>query len=147
MLNKPTIPTVNNAVLTIKKNSLDTGTQFTANAGSDVTCDLNLAAVASSGSYSDLSGTPSIPAAANNATLTIQKNSTTINTFTANASSDVTVNISVPTAVSDLSDASSYYTKMEIDANFLNGASYDSSTHVLTLTSPDGTKLITLTLD
>lgn len=147
LLNKPTIPTVNNAILTIKKNSLDTGTQFTANAGSDVTCDLNLAAVASSGSYSDLSGTPSIPAAANNATLTIQKNSTTINTFTANASSDVTVNISVPTAVSDLSDASSYYTKAEIDANFLNGASYDSSTHVLTLTSPDGTKVITLTLD
>lgn len=200
LLNKPTIPTVNNAVLTIKKNSLDTGTQFTANAGSDVTCDLNLAAVASSGSYADLSGTPSIPAAANNAkltikknssdtgteftanasvdvscdlglaavatsgsyadlsntptipaaannaTLTIQKNSTTINTFTANASSDVTVNIAVPTAVSDLSDASSYYTKAEIDSDYLASAVYDSSTHVLTLTSADGTKVINLTI-
>lgn len=146
LLNKPTIPTVNNAVLTIKKNSLDTGTQFTANAGSDVTCDLNLSAVASSGSYSDLSGTPSIPAAANDATLTIQKNSTTINTFTANASSDVTVNIAVPTAVSDLSDAGSYYTKAEIDSDYLASAVYDSSTHVLTLTSADGTKVINLTI-
>ena len=146
LLNKPTIPTVNNATLTIKKNSSDTGTAFTANASVDVSCDLGLAAVATSGSYADLSNTPSIPAAANNATLTIQKNSVSAGTFTANASQDVTVNISVPTAVSDLSDASNYYTKTEIDSNFLSGASYDSSTHVLTLTSPDNTKTITLTL-
>ena len=33
----------------------------------------------------------------NNATLTIQKNGTTVNTFSANASSDVTCNITVPT--------------------------------------------------
>ena len=39
----------------------------------------------------------------NNATLTIQKNGTTVNTFTANASSDVTANITVPTSFSDLS--------------------------------------------
>lgn len=38
----------------------------------------------------------------NNATLTIQKNGTTVNTFTANASSNVTANISVPTKTSDL---------------------------------------------
>lgn len=63
ILNKPTIPTVNNAKLTIKKSSSDTGTEFTANASTDVTCNLGLAAVASSGSYTDLSNTPSIPAA------------------------------------------------------------------------------------
>ena len=76
----------------------------------------DLATVATSGSYNDLSNKPTIPAAqvqsdwnatsgmgvilnkptiptVNNATLTIQKNGTTVNTFTANASSNVTANI------------------------------------------------------
>ena len=44
---------------------------------------------------------PTIPTV-NNATLTIQKNGTTVNTFTANASSNVTANISVPTQASDI---------------------------------------------
>lgn len=39
----------------------------------------------------------------NDATLTIQKNGTTVKTFTANASSNVTANITVPTQFSDLS--------------------------------------------
>ena len=38
----------------------------------------------------------------NNATLTIQKNGTTVNTFTANASSNVTCNIEVPTTAADI---------------------------------------------
>ena len=50
------------------------------------------------------------PTTVNNATLTIQKNGTTVNTFTANASSDVTANITVPTAVSELSNDSGYIT-------------------------------------
>ena len=44
---------------------------------------------------SQISDFPTIPTV-NNATLTIQKNGTTVNSFTANASSDVTANISVP---------------------------------------------------
>ena len=50
----------------------------------------NLATVASSGSYNDLSNTPTIPTV-NNATLTITQGGTTKGTFTANASSDVTI--------------------------------------------------------
>lgn len=50
----------------------------------------------------------------NNGTLTIQKNGTTVKTFTANASSNVTANITVPTAVSDLSDAGNYVTQTDI---------------------------------
>lgn len=46
----------------------------------------------------------------NNATLTIQKNGTTVNTFTANASSNVTANITVPTKTSDLTNDSGYIT-------------------------------------
>ena len=46
----------------------------------------------------------------NNATLKIQKNSTDVATFTANSSTDVTANISVPTKVSDLSNDSGFIT-------------------------------------
>lgn len=52
--------------------------------------------VATSGSYNDLTNKPTIPTV-NNATLTIQRNSTNVATFTANASSNVTANIEVPT--------------------------------------------------
>ena len=54
----------------------------------------SLAAVATSGSYNDLSNKPTIPTV-NNATLTIQKNGATVGTFTANASSNVAVNIGI----------------------------------------------------
>ena len=81
----------------------------------------DLATVATSGSYNDLTNKPTIPTV-NNATLTIQKNSTNVATFTANASSNVTANISVPTATSDLTNDSGFITSItkitnaEIDA-------------------------------
>lgn len=65
------------------------------NAASGVARILNkpsLAAVATSGSYTDLSNKPTIPTV-NNATLTIQHNGTTVDTFSANASANKTVNI------------------------------------------------------
>jgi hypothetical protein len=62
-----------------------------------------------SGSYNDLSDKPTIPTV-NNATLTIQKNGTDVQTFTANQSSNVTANITVPTAVSELTNDSGYIT-------------------------------------
>lgn len=97
-----------------------------ASAGATAVQPASLAAVATSGSYTDLSNKPTIPAAqinsdwnassgvsqilnkptiptVNNATLTIQKNGTTVNTFTANASSNVTCNITVPTTAADVS--------------------------------------------
>lgn len=54
-----------------------------------------LAPVAHTGSYTDLTNKPTIPTV-NNATLTITQNSTSIGTFTANASSNVSVNIETP---------------------------------------------------
>lgn len=47
----------------------------------------------------------------NNGTLTIQKNGTNVTTFTANQSSNATANITVPTTVAELSDASTYVTQ------------------------------------
>lgn len=52
----------------------------------------SLASVATSGLYSDLTGAPTIPTVYNG-TLTIQHNGTTVDTFTANSSTDKTVNI------------------------------------------------------
>lgn len=67
----------------------------------------NFSTVATSGSYNDLSNKPTIPTV-NNATLTIQRNNTNIGTFTANASSNKTINITVPTATSDLTNDSGF---------------------------------------
>lgn len=53
--------------------------------------------------------TSDIPAV-NNGTLTIQKNGTTVQTFTANQSSSVTANITVPTKVSELTNDSGFIT-------------------------------------
>lgn len=69
----------------------------------------DLKTVAFSGSYNDLTDKPTIPTV-NNATLTIQKNGSTVNTFTANASSNVTANITVPTKVSELTNDSGFVT-------------------------------------
>lgn len=118
ILNKPTIPTVNNATLTIQKNGTDVQT-FTANQSTNATANITvptktsdltndgadntstyveadeLATVATTGNYSDLSGTPTIPTV-NDATLTIKQNSTTLGTFTANASSSATIDVNAP---------------------------------------------------
>lgn len=67
----------------------------------------SLATVATTGAYSDLTGTPTIPTV-NDATLTIQKNGTNVQTFTANASTNKTANITVPTATSDLTNDSGF---------------------------------------
>ena len=53
--------------------------------------------VAFSGSYADLSNKPTIPASAENGKLTIQKNGTEVQTFTANQSTNAVANILVPT--------------------------------------------------
>lgn len=233
LINKPTIPTVNDATLTIQRNSTTVGT-FTANASQGATVDITvptktsdlnndsgfitsaslptktsdltndgsdgtstyveadeLATVATSGSYNDLSNKPTIPAAqvnsdwnassgvaqilnkptlaavatsgsyndlsnkptiptVNNATLTIQKNGSTVKTFTANASSDVTANITVPTNTSDLINDSGFVTNtdyasantagvvkvgsnLSIDANGVlsaAGAAYSAGTNI-----------------
>lgn len=69
----------------------------------------SLATVATSGSYNDLSNKPTIPTV-NNATLTIQKNGSNVATFTANASSNVTANISVPTNTNQLTNGAGFIT-------------------------------------
>lgn len=50
----------------------------------------------------------------NNATLTIQKNGATVDTFTANASANKTINITVPTKTSDLTNNSGFITSADL---------------------------------
>lgn len=52
----------------------------------------SLASVATSGLYSDLTGTPTIPTV-NNGTLTVIQNGTTVGTFTANQSTNTTLTL------------------------------------------------------
>ena len=107
------LPTVNDATLTITKNSTSVGT-FTANASSNVTIDIAVPTATSDLTNDSGFITASSLPTVNNATLTIQKNGTNVQTFTANASSDVTANITVPTAVSDLTNDSGYQTASDV---------------------------------
>ena len=67
----------------------------------------SLATVATSGDYDDLINKPTIPTV-NDATLTIQKNGSDVATFTANASSNVVANVTVPTTTSELTNNSDF---------------------------------------
>ena len=90
-----------------------------------------LAAVATSGSYNDLSNKPTIPTV-NNATLTIQKNGTTVKTFTANASTNVTANITVPTKTSDITNDSNFVASGDL-ATVATSGSYNDLTNKPTI--------------
>ena len=105
--NTPTIPTVPTNVSAFNNDS-----GYITKSVNDLTyytLSSSLSTVATSGNYNDLSNKPTIPTV-NNATLTIQKNGTTVDTFTANASSDKTINITVPTQTSDITNNSGYLT-------------------------------------
>lgn len=80
-----------------------------------------------SGSYNDLSNKPTIPTV-NNATLTIQKNGTNVQTFTANQGTNVTANITVPTKVSDLTNDSGYTTNTGTVTSVTAGAGLTGGT-------------------
>ena len=82
---------------------------------------------------SQVSDFPTIPTL-NDATLTIQKNGTNVATFTANASSNVTANITVPTKVSELTNDSGFITSSAIPTNV---SSFNNDTGYITNTVND----------
>ena len=86
-----------------------------------------LSNVAFTGSYNDLSDKPTIPTV-NNATLTIQKNGTTVKTFTANQSTAATANITVPTATSDLTNDSGFVSLTMSTTDIGEGATLANNT-------------------
>ncbi len=131
-------PAYNNTTMTGTTNipKVPTKTSDLSNDGEDGTSTYveadGLATVATSGSYNDLLNKPTIPTV-NNATLTIQKNSSDIATFTSNASSNVTANISVPTDTNDLTNGAGYITSSSLPtktSNLINDGSDGLSTYV-----------------
>lgn len=98
---------------------------------------IKLHKISKTGSYNDLLNKPTIPTV-NNSTITIQKNSSTVDSFTLNQSSNKTINITVPTTASDVS---------ALPASTKYGASLsvsiDSTTYVVTaqLKDQDGNNL------
>ena len=122
------------------KNKPTLATVATTGAYSDLTGTPSLATVATSGSYNDLSNKPTIPTV-NNATLTIQKNGSTVKTFTANASSNVTANITVPTKTSDLSNDSNFVASSALSTVATSGSYADLTNKptipTITMTSTD----------
>lgn len=83
------------------KNKPSLATVATTGDYDDLTNKPSLATVATTGDYDDLTNKPTIPTV-NDATLTIQKNGTDVETFTANSSTNKTANITVPTQASDI---------------------------------------------
>ena len=160
LTNKPTIPTVNNATLTIQKNGTTVET-FTANSSSNKTANISvptktsdltndgsagtdtyvessaLSDVAISGDYNDLENKPTIPTVGSGI-LTIQKNSSNIDTFSANATANKTINITVPTTAADVSAlpaSTKYGSSISVS---INSADYKITT---TLKDQDGNTL------
>ena len=125
--NKPTIPTITDTYSGTSSNgmsgkavksaidALDGTVSGTAGSGKTLTAfsqtDGKVSATFGNISItkSQVSDFPTIPTV-NDATLTIQKNGTNVATFTANASSNVTANISVPTDTGDLTNGAGFIT-------------------------------------
>jgi len=127
ILNKPTIPTVPTNVSALTN---DAGYITSADVPAQVNADWNattgaaqilnkptLSTVATTGNYSDLNGTPTIPTV-NDATLTIQQDGSTVGTFTANAAANQTINITSPTFTE------SQILSISNDTIFLTGGSF-----------------------
>ena len=91
----------------------------------------DVGAAALSNNYNDLDNLPTIPTV-NDATLTIQKNGVDVETFTANASSNVTANITVPTKTSDLTNDSNFVdtSNSAVSSGITSSKVTDYDTHI-----------------
>lgn len=109
------IPTVNDATLTITQNGTTVGT-FSANASSAstaaITVPTNTSDLNNDSGFITSSSLPTV----NDATLTITQNGVSVGTFSANAASASTAAITVPTAVSSLTNDSGYQTASDVSS-------------------------------
>lgn len=130
-------PSVNNIALSGNKTSADLGLYGTNNTPpypvtsvNNKTGDITLTA----SDVGALSNDTIIPTA-NDAILTIQKNGASVGTFSANASSNKTVNITVPTDNNELTNGAGYITETELS---LYAKSTDIPTKTSDLTNDSG---------
>ena len=69
------------------------------------------------------------PPTIGDATLTIQKNSTTIDTFTANATTNKTINITVPTNTNELTNGAGFITSSGVPTSITWNTAYNASSN------------------
>lgn len=110
---KPTIPTVNDGTLTIKRNGTTVAT-FSANSATDVTA--NVAVPTKTSDISNDSGfiTSADLPTVGNGTVTVQKNGSYVGSFTMNQSSNKTINITVPVKTSEITNDSGFITSADL---------------------------------
>lgn len=109
------IPTVNDATLTITQNGTAVGT-FSANASSastaSITVPTNTSDLNNDSGFITSSSLPTV----NDATLTITQNGVSVGTFSANAASASTAAITIPTTVSSFTNDSDYQSGSQVSS-------------------------------
>ena len=104
----------------------------------------SLSTVATSGDYDDLLNKPNIPVVYD-ATLTIQRNSSTVASFSANADTNAVADITVPTDTSDLTNGAGYITgytagsHIDITSGTISAEDYVHSENPLAVVTPSST--------
>lgn len=104
----------------------------------------SLATVATSGDYDDLINKPNIPTVYD-ATLTIQRNSSTVASFSANADTNAVADITVPTDTSDLTNGAGYITgytagsHIDITSGTISAEDYVHSENPIAAVTPSST--------
>lgn len=138
------LPTVGNGTITIKRNSSTVGS-FTTNQSGHTSIDISVPTKTSDlqndSGYLTSSDLPSV----GNGTITVQKNGSTVDTFTTNQSSNKTINIAVPTKTSDITNDSGFITLSDVPECNLYVAEYDVSTFNEVLAAYNAGKVIILT--
>lgn len=116
------IPSVGDGTITIQKNSVNVDS-FTTNQNTNKTINITVPTLLSELSNDVGYITSATLPTVNDATLTIQRNGTTVGTFTANAATNSTINISVPTSFSDITSAGDLLPSIDVTYN-LGSSSY-----------------------
>ena len=114
-----TDPTVNNATINIQKNGVAVGS-FTANQSTEKTINIQVPTKTSDLTNDNGYLTTETDPTVNNPTITIQKNGTNLDQFTLNQSGNKTINITVPTKTSDLTNDNGFissYTETDPTVN------------------------------
>jgi len=137
------LPTVGNGTVTIKRNSSTVGS-FTTNQSGPTLIDIRVPTKTSDiQNDSDFITSSDLPSVGNG-TITVQKNSSTIDSFTVNQNTNKTIDISVPTKTSDLTNDSSFITLADVPECNLYVATYDVSTFSDVLAAYNAGKAIIL---
>ena len=113
---------------------LSSGAIYTALGNKQDTIVFNTAYDPSSNKAATMSDLPTVPTVGNG-TLTIQKNSTTIDSFTANATADKTINITVPTNTSDLTNGAGFITAAGVPGALAFMTAYNASSNKIATAS------------